>query len=55
MRDTLAAPDSEYKVATSLMKFMSIVYEFLRFIRSFPSVSFDGTSRLIEIIKAYNS
>jgi len=28
-----------------------MVYEFLRIIRNFPQVSFEGTSRLIEFIK----
>ena len=51
MRDIIASPTSEYKVVISLMKFMSIVYEFLKLIRSFPQVSFEGTSRLIELVK----
>lgn len=51
MSDTLATPDCKYKVVISLMKFVHIVYEFLKLIRSFPQVSFEGTSRLIEFIK----
>lgn len=51
MKDVLSTPDSEYKVLISLMKFMTIIYDFLRLIRSFPQVAFEGTSRLIELIK----
>jgi hypothetical protein len=35
----------------SLLKLMSMVYEFLRLIGSFPDVAFDGTSKLIELLK----
>lgn len=51
MKDVLIGPENEYKVLISLMKFMSIVFEFLRLIASFPQVSFDGTTKLIELIK----
>ena len=51
LKDVLSTPDSEYKVLISLMKFMTIIYDFLRLIRSFPQVAFEGTSRLIELIK----
>lgn len=36
MSDYLCTPDCEYKVVNSLMKFMHMVYEFLKIIRSFP-------------------
>jgi hypothetical protein len=36
IKEVLSTPDSEYKVVISLMKFMSIIYEFLKIIRSFP-------------------
>ena len=51
MKAGLIGPENEYKVLISLMKFMSIVFEFLRLIASFPQVSFDGTTKLIELIK----
>jgi hypothetical protein len=37
------------------MKFMSIVYDSLKLIRSFPQCSLDGTLKLIELIKIFNS
>lgn len=50
-RDTLAGPEGEYKVLMSTMKLMSMVHDFLRLIASFPDVAFDGTSKLLELIK----
>ena len=35
-RDTLSTSDNEYKVLISLMKFMTIIEDFLKLIRSFP-------------------
>ncbi|CDW75065.1 UNKNOWN [Stylonychia lemnae] len=54
-KDSLSTPDCEYKIVTSLIKFIHMVFEFLRIIRNFPQVSFEGASRLIEFIKFYNS
>jgi hypothetical protein len=32
-----------------------MIYEFLKIIRSFPQASFEGSARLVEFIKFYNS
>lgn len=33
------------------MKFVHMVYEFLKIIRSFPQASYEGSARLVEFIK----
>ena len=55
MSDYLSTQDCQYKVVNSLVKFVHMIYEFLRLIRNFPQVSFDGSARLVEFIKLYNS
>mmetsp|Transcript_44568 Transcript_44568/g.32667 ORF Transcript_44568/g.32667 Transcript_44568/m.32667 type:complete len:101 (+) Transcript_44568:1889-2191(+) len=52
---TLRSPDANYHVVHSLCKFIHMLFEFLRLVNSFPQVAFDGTMRLIDFIRLYNS
>jgi len=54
-KDFLVMGESNYKVVYSLLKFLHMTYDFLLIVRNFPLVSFEGTSRLINFIKSYNS
>lgn len=51
MRESICTADSEYKVVSSLLQFIKMVYEFLKIIRNFKQISFDGAARLIEFMK----
>ncbi len=51
----LCTPDSDrYKVSAAFLKFLHMVFDFLKLIRSFPSTAFEGSARLVELLKFYN-
>eukprot|EP00347_Sterkiella_histriomuscorum_P013600 403364097 len=54
-KEFLNTPDSQYKIVISLIKFIHMVYEFIKIIRNFPQVSFEASSRLIEFVRFFNA
>lgn len=53
--EKLISDETPYWVTNSLLSLLEIIYDYMRMTSFFPTISFECSNKLVEIIKTYNN